>query len=118
MHGLRLLDFDPQQQTSFKTIVAELTEAWPLTRDETVRILNAERILARAYYAPPLHLKPMAYPAISSPLPVTEFYAQRLLLLPCGHFIEQQDIAAVAGLLDFIRRHGAAIRRRCEETAA
>jgi dTDP-4-amino-4,6-dideoxygalactose transaminase len=110
--GIRLLEFDQAAQTSFKNIVAELTEAWPLSRDDTVRILNAENVLARAYYSPALHRKEMAYAVISGDLPVTDAYAEKLLLLPCGHFVELDDIAAVTQLLALMQGHGSEIMRR------
>jgi dTDP-4-amino-4,6-dideoxygalactose transaminase len=62
--GIRLLEFNESYQTSYKNIVVELLDSWPLTRAATLKILNAEKILARAYYAPPLHRKKMAYPFV------------------------------------------------------
>lgn len=101
--GVRLLTFDESQPTSYKNIVVELTAEWPLTRALTLEILNAENVLARAYYAPPLHSKPMAYPYIPADLPVTDRLAQRFMLLPCGEFVTLEDIDAVVELLAFIR---------------
>ena len=110
--GLRLLPFDEAEATSFKTIVVELSGDWPLSRDQTVELLNREQILARAYYAPPLHRKTMRYPALPATLPLTDQLATRFLLLPCGHFVTEADIAAVAGLLRWIVDEGPAIRAR------
>ena len=39
---------------------------------QTLSLLNAERILARAYYSPALHQKSTDYPTIGGSLPVTE----------------------------------------------
>lgn len=118
IRGIRLLKFDEKEKTSFKNIVVELTKDWPLTRDETVRILNTERILARAYYSPPLHHKEMSYPFIVSALPITDFYAERLMLLPCGHLVDESDITAIAGLLDFIHAHGTEIQHHLRAAAS
>lgn len=112
LEGMRLLTFDDSQPTSYKNIVVELTAQWPLTRALTLEILNAENVLARAYYAPPLHSKPMAYPYIPAELPVTDRLAQRFMLLPCGEFITLDDIDQVAQLLNFIRKHADDIRLR------
>jgi dTDP-4-amino-4,6-dideoxygalactose transaminase len=100
--SIRLLQFDEQYQTSYKTIVAELTDDWPLSRDDTVRILNAERILARSYYSPALHQKTMLYPHCSEELPLTDFLSKRFLLLPCGDFITLDDIIKVVQFLEFL----------------
>lgn len=113
IEGVRLLTFDESQPTSYKNIVVELTADWPLTRAVTLEILNAENVLARAYYAPPLHSKPMAYPFIPAELPTTDRLAQRFVLLPCGEFVSLDDIDAVAELLSFIRARAEDIRARC-----
>lgn len=104
--GIRLLEFNEAYQTSYKNIVIELNEGWPLSRDETIKILNSENILARAYYSPPLHLKKMDYPHIPATLKVTEMLADRFILLPCGDFVTCDDIDHIVKFLGFIASHG------------
>ena len=110
--GVRLLTFEESLPTSYKNIVVELTAEWPLTRALTLEILNAENVLARAYYAPPLHSKPMAYPHIPAELPLTDRLAQRFMLLPCGEFVMLDDIDQIARLLSFVRADADAIKAR------
>ena len=110
--GLRLLEFDETQKTSYKNIVVELTGEWPLNRAETLEILHAEGALARPYYAPPLHRKSMNYPHVAAELPLTDRLAEAFMLLPCGHFVSEPDIDALCGLLAFIERNAGAIRDR------
>ena len=112
--GMRLLAFDEAERCSFKNIVVELTDEWPLTRDSTVKLLNAEGVLARAHYSPPLHLKTTAYETVSGRLPETERLSSRFMLLPCGHMVEHEDLRMIADLLRFIQEHGAAIRQRAD----
>jgi dTDP-4-amino-4,6-dideoxygalactose transaminase len=97
--GLKLLAFDEERPTSYKNIVVELTEAWPLDRAQTLGRLNAAGVLARAYYHPPLHAKAMAYPHVPADLPGTDGLSERYMLLPCGHHVGTADIEAVVGLL-------------------
>jgi dTDP-4-amino-4,6-dideoxygalactose transaminase len=98
--GIRLVPFRGASRTSFKNIVAELDLAqWPLSRDETVRRLNEQGALARAYYAPALHQRPMAYPHVPASLPVTEALAERFVLLPCGYHVTQTDVLLLARFL-------------------
>ena len=97
IHGLSVLPFD--EGSSFKTIVVELTEGWGLTRAETLRRLNGDGVLARAYYHPPLHAKPMAYPHVPASLPGTDRLAEQFMLLPCGHHVGHADIEAVVLML-------------------
>ena len=95
--GLRLLPFEPG--SSAKTIVVELTEEWRPSRAATLERLNRLQVLARAYYYPPLHAKPMAYDHVPACLPETDRLSERFMLLPCGHHVNEADIASVVELL-------------------
>lgn len=112
MPSVRLLEFDESLGTSYKNIVVELLDSWSLKRDETVAILNAENILARAYYSLPLHQKKMSYPYVPAKLEMTDYLAQRFMLLPCGDFVTCDDIDRIVQLLKFINLHGAGIAHR------
>jgi dTDP-4-amino-4,6-dideoxygalactose transaminase len=118
VEGIRLLAFDESQPTSYKNIVVELLHDWPLSRDLTIELLNADNVLARAYYSPPLHSKPMAYPHVPADLPLTDHLAERFLLLPCGDFVTLADIDTVVDLLGFIKSHAAQITARAASRGA
>ncbi len=109
LSSIRLIEFDESFPTSYKNILVELLDDWPLQRDETVAILNAENILARAYYSPSLHQKNMSYPHISSSLEITDFLSKRYMLLPCGDFVSCADIDEIIQLLEFVCFHGSEI---------
>jgi dTDP-4-amino-4,6-dideoxygalactose transaminase len=112
LHGIRLLEFDTRHRAGFKNIVVELTEQWPLSRADTIRVLNAERILARPYYAPPLHRKAMSYPHVVADLPLTDRLAEAYMNLPCGHHVDVDDIERITDLLAFLRTHAEEIGTR------
>lgn len=112
--GIRLVQFDETQQSGFKNIVVELTEDWPLPRDATIRILNAENILARAHYSPPLHLKSRHIPHIAGNLSRTEALAARFLNLPCGQRVDTSDIEVIVSLLRFIAANATQILKKME----
>ena len=116
--GIRLLEFDESVSTSYKNIVVELLDNWPLNRDDTLAILNAENILARAYYSPPLHQKDMSYQHVSASLPTTDFLAKRFMLLPCGEFVKLHDIDKIVWLLKFIDSYGVEIANRLANSKA
>lgn len=97
--GLRLVPFDERHACGFKTILVELMPGWPLSRAATLTRLNSRGMLARAYYDPPLHRKPMAYPHIPARLPTTDALAARFMLLPCGHHVGDAGIRAVVRAL-------------------
>ncbi len=104
--GVRHLACDETERTSCKNIVVELLDEWPLARSLTLEVLQAEGILARAYYAPALHQKPTAYRTIAGHLPNTEHLAERFVLLPSGSRVTEADIVAIAGLLRFLATSG------------
>lgn len=112
IRGLRLLGFDESSRPSYKNIVVELLEDWPLSRDATVGLLNAENVLARSYYHPPLHRRRMAYRHAPADLALTDRLAARFVVLPSGHFVTDDDIRKLAALLGFLRANGAAIAAR------
>jgi len=100
--GIRLLEFDERYRAGYKNIVVELLDSWPLCRADTLAVLNAENILARAYYSPPLHHKPMTFANASAELPVTDRLAERFLNLPCGQLVSNADIAGIVDMLGLI----------------
>ncbi len=106
---IRLLEFDIDEKRCFKTIVVELSDAWPLSRSRTIELLHAEGALVRPYYSPPQHLKKMSYETIVEDLRQTEDLAERFLLLPCGEHVDDEDIVRVVDLLSFFKRHAADI---------
>jgi len=115
--GIRLLEFDENHEAGYKNIVVELLDEWPLTRQDTISILNAEKILARPYYSPPLHSKPMAFPHVSSDLPVTDMLAERFLNLPCGQLVSNDDIVDIVEILGFLSANAGPISRRLHENS-
>lgn len=113
--GIRLLEFDERYLTGYKNIVVELLDEWPLTRADTLHILNEEKILARAYYAPPLHRKPMAYAHVPADLPVTDRLSEIFLNLPCGQLVSNEDVADIVEILGFISANANRIGARLHE---
>jgi len=113
--GMRVLEFDENHRPGYKNIVVEVLTAWPLSRDETVRILNAEMILARAYYTPPLHRKEMAYPYVPAELPITDRLAERFILFPCGQLVSTGDISEIVDLLKFMSTNSSSIEARSQQ---
>jgi dTDP-4-amino-4,6-dideoxygalactose transaminase len=110
--GMKLLAFDENEQCSYKNIVVQLSAEWPLTREDTLRILHGERVIARPYYSPALHMKRAAYPTIADNLSLTETLAKQFILLPCGYFVDDYDTALIVSLLHFIHDHADQITRK------
>lgn len=104
--GARLRGYDEHERTPHKNVLIELEDGWPLSRAMTVEVLNREGILARAYYAPAQHQTRRQYPTISGPLPLSDRLAERLILLPAGHQLAEDEIVAIVRLLAMLGREG------------
>jgi dTDP-4-amino-4,6-dideoxygalactose transaminase len=100
--GVRLVEFDARDRTSFKNIVVELTDDWPINRASLLRVLHAEGVLARPYYSPALHQRHFDFPTRKQALPVTDFLEKRFLLLPSGSRVSVGDVRELCDLLEFI----------------
>jgi dTDP-4-amino-4,6-dideoxygalactose transaminase len=100
--GIRLLEFNTRDQTSFKNIVVELKDDWPIDRTILLRLLHAEGVLARPYYSPPLHQREFEFSTSKGPLPVTERLEKRFMLMPCGSRMSVEDVGRLVNLLRFI----------------
>lgn len=100
--GVGLLAFDPAERNNFQYVVAEIGPEAGATRDELVAALNAENVLARKYFWPGCHrMKPYRdlFPWADVHLPATNEVAARILVLPTGSSVSQEDIAAICGII-------------------
>lgn len=112
VEGLSLRLFDEDDQTSFKNILVHVDEAWPLSRDDTLAVLQAEGALARPYYSPALHVHPAGFVTRFGALPVAERVSREYMLMPCGEQMSLRDVEVLAELLRFTAAHAAEIRKR------
>jgi dTDP-4-amino-4,6-dideoxygalactose transaminase len=110
--GISVREFDEHDRCSFKNVLVELDDSWPLTRGRTLEILHAEGALARPYYWPALHTKETGFEKRFGALPVTEYLAERFILLPCGEQVKNEDISVIVQLLTFVAENAEAIDAR------
>lgn len=117
--GLRVLEFAPGERHNHQLVMVEVLEGWPLTRDDTVRLLRAENALARPYYSPPLHSSEHCPAALRGErLPVAEDLSERFIQMPVGDLTSVEDIAALAGLMDFVAANGRDVAARLAQAGA
>lgn len=100
--GIRILRFDESEQTSFKNVVAEITNKFPVNRNRLVELLAAEGILARSYYSPSLHTKTYAYRVKSTKMNVTPVAEQSYINLPCGGKVSPQNVETICQFIESI----------------
>lgn len=109
IRGISLVEYSLEEPRSFKNILVRLEKDWPVSRELTIRILQAENMVVRPYYYPALHKKKNAFPTINGQLDNTERMADELMLLPCGEFVSLEDIEVVADYLRYIRDNSESI---------
>ncbi len=103
--GLQLIynrDPEGQEQNNQQYVAVEVTESFPLGRNELMRRLHQENVLVRRYFWPGCHrMEPYRtlQPDAGRNLPVTESILERILLFPTGVAMNPDKIRRVADLI-------------------
>ncbi|MDB5810996.1 MAG: dTDP-4-dehydro-6-deoxyglucose aminotransferase [Betaproteobacteria bacterium] len=100
--GLSLLQYEQSEKNNFQYVVIELGPEFPVSRDDTVQTLHAENILARRYFWPGCHnMQPYQsrYPDAHLALDNTNLVAERVIVLPTGSTLGEQEILAILSVL-------------------
>ena len=114
--GLTVIPYDETERRGYKNVLVKINESWPLSRENTLTLLHAEKLLARPYYYPALHTKSTSYRTVrSSSLQVTDRMSECLMLLPCGDFVSIEDISGIADILIFLQEKGPEVQASFEE---
>lgn len=111
--GLSLYAFAEEEERNYQYIVVEVADDYPCTRDEIVRILQAEGVLARRYFWPGCHrMEPFRsmWPTSRDELPNTERVAGRVIVLPTGPNLPPGGVEFISGLLAAIGKRAAEIQ--------
>ena len=113
--GITLLAHNEVESGNFQYIVLEIdSEATRIDRDQLVKVLHAENVLARRYFHPGCHrMEPYRTedPGAGSRLPVTERLADRVLVLPTGPALKPSDIDQVCALVRLAVTHAEELER-------
>lgn len=99
--GLRVLPYDPREQSNFQYVIVEVASEFATPRDRIVEALHAENILARKYFWPGCHnMRPFRdlYPHAGLLLPNTAAVAERVIVLPTGTALPEDAVDVVAGV--------------------
>lgn len=121
--GLTLAGYDEREHNNFQYIVVQVNPAVTgISRDQLVKILHHENVLARRYFYPGCHqLEPYrSQPAgIGGSLPNTGRLTEGVLCLPTGTAVGEDHIDIICGLLRFAISHSGEVQQRARsmETA-
>lgn len=117
--GIKIIDYDPDQQNNYQYIVLEIDEAAThVSRDELLNILWAENVIARRYFYPGCHrAEPYRtlYPEANANLEATEELGKRVLLLPNGNAVGEREIRGICDVLKLAVAQAAEVRVRLAE---
>lgn len=101
--GLRMFRYDQSERCNFQYVVLEVEEhAFGAARDAVVAHLHRHNIIARKYFWPGVHrFAPYRseQPRAATALPMTERVAPRVIVLPTGPQMEENDVDSVCKLI-------------------
>ena len=118
--GLRMLRYDGDETYNYQYIVMEIDqETTVITRDQLVKLLWAENIIARRYFYPGCHrMEPYAteYPDAGRHLPITNEVAARVIALPTGTAVGKAEIDTICEVIRVAVAHGQEIAQQVSGT--
>jgi dTDP-4-amino-4,6-dideoxygalactose transaminase len=103
--GLSLVEYTTKEKHNYHYIIVRVEEAAGISRDNIVRILEAENVLARRYFFPGCHrMEPYKsyYPNASLLLSETEKLTDVLFCLPNSTATTDVDVSDICDLLALI----------------
>ena len=118
--GFDLQSYDSNEDYNHQYVAALIAPDAPLSRDQIIDILHAEAVLARRYFYPGCHgMKPYdsLYPGLKQTLKVTEDISNRVLVLPGGAAISDDEIDLVCDLMRLIMDQAPVIAARLRTPA-
>jgi dTDP-4-amino-4,6-dideoxygalactose transaminase len=114
--GLSLIHYDQGERCNFQYVSVEVdAQITGVSRDALVEVLRGENVLARRYFWPGCHrMEPYRtlFPEAGQHLPHTERVAERVMALPTGTAVGEQDIATIGDILRAALANGNEIRKR------
>ena len=122
IRGIRLISFEPNEVSNYQYVVLEVDQrSAGLSRDELATVLAAENVLARAVLLPRLSSHgcvPRLAGERALRLPVTEYLADRVLVLPTGLHVDEPSIVRIADIVRTAVDNALAVRGRLRQRRA
>lgn len=116
LDGLRLLSPSRADRSNHQYVVCEIDAAsFGLSRDEVHQLLRAENIQARRYFCPGLHRMAPFETYRQGPLPNTEGLCERVLQLPIGALVSEDDARRITELLASFHDAAGELKARLSE---
>jgi dTDP-4-amino-4,6-dideoxygalactose transaminase len=113
---ISLMKYDEQERSNYHYIILEIEPREDgLSRDDLVRVLHAENVVARRYFYPGCHrMAPyrLLVPEASRWLPATERLCERVLALPNGETVRDETIGRICEIIRLAMADGVELKAR------
>jgi dTDP-4-amino-4,6-dideoxygalactose transaminase len=120
--GVDLMQYDGRERGNYQYVVAEVdAERAGISRDELVKVLHAENVLARRYFYPGCHrMEPYRslFPNAGVLLPNTERVASRVLVLPTGTSVGENEVRVISRIIRLATAAGNEVKSRLEAASS
>ncbi len=107
--GVSLFPVNQAEKHNYQYIVLEIDEEEAqVSRDMLIKILHTENVIARRYFYPGCHrMEPYRsyFPHAGLLLPETEKLGQRVLVLPTGTAISEEDVTKICEIIQLTIAH-------------
>ena len=114
--GIKLITYNEAERNNYQYIVVEVDEPTAgINRDDIVRVLHAENVLARRYFYPGCHqMEPYRsyFPHAGMLLPETEQLTQRVMSLPTGTALRTEEIETICSIIRLAVRESRELVRK------
>ncbi|MBD2451080.1 DegT/DnrJ/EryC1/StrS family aminotransferase [Nostoc sp. FACHB-152] len=114
--GIKLLTYKEADKCNYQYIVLEIDDKIiQVSRDQLVKILWAENVLARRYFYPGCHrMEPYRsyFPHAGLLLPETESISKRVLVLPTGTAVSVEDIRKICQIIRLVVQDSYQVKQR------
>jgi dTDP-4-amino-4,6-dideoxygalactose transaminase len=114
--GIRILQPVSGEECNYQYVVLEIdSQNFGLTRDQLIRLLEAENIFTRRHFVPGMHrCTPYkeCYPHVIDALPITDMLCECVMQLISGQAVSLHDVRAICELITFIYDNVDSLRLR------
>jgi len=117
IRGVTLVANDEEERCNYQYVVLEIDrDQTIISRDELMKVLYSENVLARRYFYPGCHrMAPYNSTLKDLSLPETERISDRVLSLPTGTSVSPADISTICEIIRIAVNNGREVSRKLSQ---
>jgi dTDP-4-amino-4,6-dideoxygalactose transaminase len=117
--GVTLVTNDEAEKCNYQYVVLEIDrDETIVSRDELMKVLYSENVLARRYFYPGCHrMEPYKARLTDLSLPETDRIAERVLSLPTGTSLSPADISTICEIIRIVVNNGREVAAKLRAVA-